>query len=149
MYRASSAAALKMALLAVLCSNARLARHYGVPGAEGGDFRRVSLRPEDHRGGLLTQAGVLSLTSDGTRHRPVHRGKWVMVTVYGKAPPPPPPNRQFSRAGRDQVSSVDVTEEVLKTLELVGHHFKKRQVRVEPEFDPAVPIIQADRQHLR
>ncbi|MFM8727558.1 MAG: DUF1588 domain-containing protein, partial [Planctomycetaceae bacterium] len=35
---------------------------------------------------------VLSLTSDGTRHRPVHRGVWVSETVFGRTPPPPPPN---------------------------------------------------------
>jgi hypothetical protein len=55
-------------------------------------FTRVTLRPEDHRGGLLTQAAVLSLTSDGQRHRPVHRGKWVLESIIGKPPPPPPAN---------------------------------------------------------
>lgn len=72
--------------------NARLAEHYGMPELTGDEFRKVALREEDHRGGLLTQAAVLSLTSDGQRHRPVHRGKWVLETVFGKSPPPPPPN---------------------------------------------------------
>ena len=72
--------------------NARLAEHYGMAEVMGDDFRRVRLRAEDHRGGLLTQAAVLSLTSDGQRHRPVHRGKWVLETVFGRLPPPPPPN---------------------------------------------------------
>jgi mono/diheme cytochrome c family protein len=72
--------------------NARLAEHYGIAGVEGDAFQRVALRAEDHRGGLLTQAGVLSLTSDGQRHRPVHRGKWVMETIFNKSPPPPPAN---------------------------------------------------------
>ena len=52
----------------------------------------MTLRPEDHRGGLLTQASILSLTSDGTRHRPVHRGVWVSEAIFGRTPPPPPPN---------------------------------------------------------
>jgi PAS domain S-box-containing protein len=56
---------------------------------------------------------------------------------------------QFSRAGRDQVSTVNVPEEILKTVELVGHHLRKRQVRVQPEFTPDVPHIHADRQQLR
>ncbi|MBA4068075.1 MAG: hypothetical protein C0501_31105 [Isosphaera sp.] len=56
---------------------------------------------------------------------------------------------QFSRAGRDQVSTVDVPEEIAKTLELVGHHLRKRQIKVEPDIAPAVPPIQADRQQLR
>ncbi len=56
---------------------------------------------------------------------------------------------QFSRAGRDQVSTVDVPEEVRKTVELVGHHMRQRRVRVEPEIAPGVPLIQADRQQIR
>lgn len=72
--------------------NPRLALHYGLPAGKGTDFQRVTLRPEDRRGGLLTHAAVLSLTSDGVRHRPVHRGVWVWETIFGKSPPPPPPN---------------------------------------------------------
>ena len=72
--------------------NPRLALHYGLPSPEGTELRRVALNPETHRGGLLTQASVLSLTSDGTRHRPVHRGVWVSEAIFGRTPPPPPPN---------------------------------------------------------
>jgi hypothetical protein len=72
--------------------NERLARHYGIGGVRGEALRRVSLKPDDHRGGLLTQAAILSLTSDGTRHRPVHRGVWVLESIVGKPPPPPPAN---------------------------------------------------------
>ncbi len=72
--------------------NARLAEHYEIGGITEDRFQRVALRPQDHRGGLLTQAAVLSLTSDGSRHRPVHRGKWVLESIIGKPPPPPPAN---------------------------------------------------------
>lgn len=72
--------------------NRRLAEHYGIAGVEGEAFQRVALKPQYHRGGLLTQASILSLTSDGTRHRPVHRGKWILESMLGKAPPPPPAN---------------------------------------------------------
>jgi mono/diheme cytochrome c family protein len=72
--------------------NPRLARFYGLQQPCGPGLQRVALRPEDHRGGLLTQAAVLSLTSDGTRHRPVHRGIWVSETILGKTPNPPPAN---------------------------------------------------------
>ena len=72
--------------------NPRLAFHYQIPNVVEDKFQRVSLRPEDNRGGLLTQAAILSLTSDGTRHRPVHRGKWVLESIIGKTPPPPPAN---------------------------------------------------------
>jgi mono/diheme cytochrome c family protein len=72
--------------------NARLAEHYGIAGVEGDEFRRVVLPADAHRGGLLTQASILSLTSDGTRHRPVHRGVWVSESILGRVPPPPPAN---------------------------------------------------------
>ncbi len=55
----------------------------------------------------------------------------------------------FSRAGREQVSTVDVCEEVTKTLDLIGHYLRKRRVRAEPEFAAGVAPIHADRQHLR
>jgi mono/diheme cytochrome c family protein len=72
--------------------NERLAVHYDIPGVHGEQMHRVALTPDEHRGGLLTQAAVLSLTSDGTRHRPVHRGVWMLETIFGKPPPPPPAN---------------------------------------------------------
>ncbi|HEX4609874.1 MAG TPA: DUF1592 domain-containing protein [Urbifossiella sp.] len=72
--------------------NERLATHYGITGVSGEGMRRVALRPEHHRGGILTHASVLSLTSDGTRHRPVHRGVWVLESIIGRPPPPPPAN---------------------------------------------------------
>jgi len=56
---------------------------------------------------------------------------------------------QFSRSGRDEASAVNVLEEVTKTVELIEHHLRKGQVRVESEFAPAVPLISADRQQLR
>jgi hypothetical protein len=72
--------------------NPRLAGFYDLPQGTVDEFQRVSLNPDDHRGGLLTQAAILSLTSDGTRHRPVHRGVWLSESIFGKTPPPPPAN---------------------------------------------------------
>ncbi len=73
-------------------ANARLCDFYGLPEPEKGGFRRVALRPEDNRGGLLTMGGILGLTSDGTRHKPVNRGVWVIEAILGKTPPTPPVN---------------------------------------------------------
>ena len=72
--------------------NPRLARHYGIPNLRGNGLQRVSLQPEFNRGGLLTQGAILSLTSDGQRHRPVHRGVWVSEVMLNRIPPPPPAN---------------------------------------------------------
>jgi len=83
-----------------------LARHYGIESEAfkggggggrrggrggGGDFVRVSL-PDRKRGGLLTQASILTATSNPTRTSPVKRGKWVLEQILGTPPPPPPPN---------------------------------------------------------
>ena len=73
-------------------ANGRLCDFYGLPEPKSGGFQRVALKPEDRRGGLLTMGAVLGLTSDGTRHRPVHRGVWLSEVVLGKPPPPPPAN---------------------------------------------------------
>jgi mono/diheme cytochrome c family protein len=73
-------------------ANPRLCDFYGLPEPENSDFQRVTLRPADHRGGLLTTGAILGLTSDGTRHRPVHRGVWISEAIFGKTPPPPPAN---------------------------------------------------------
>lgn len=73
-------------------ANARLCAFYGLPEPEFAGFQRVKLQPEQHRGGLLTMGAVLGLTSDGTRHRPVHRGVWVSETIYNRTPPAPPAN---------------------------------------------------------
>ena len=73
-------------------ANARLCDFYGLPEPKSGGFQRVALKPEDRRGGLLTMGAVLGLTSDGTRHRPVHRGVWVSEAMFNKTPPPPPAN---------------------------------------------------------
>lgn len=55
----------------------------------------------------------------------------------------------FSRAGREEVSIVNVADEITKTVELTGYHFRQRGVVVASEFGRGVPAIQADRQQLR
>jgi hypothetical protein len=70
--------------------NERLAKHYGIEGISGKNFQRVKLPPR--RGGILTHASILTLTSNPTRTSPVKRGKWVMEQILGTPPPPPPPD---------------------------------------------------------
>ena len=88
--------------------NEPLAKHYGIadtqgnwigqpaskPGGsalQGETFQRVSLQ-DRNRGGVITQASVLSVTSNPTRTSPVKRGKWILEQFLGSPPPPPPPN---------------------------------------------------------
>jgi mono/diheme cytochrome c family protein len=70
--------------------NARLAKLYGIPGVQGDDLQRVTLKDRE-RGGLLTQASILTVTSTATRTSPVKRGKWVLENILGTPPPPPLP----------------------------------------------------------
>ena len=70
--------------------NERLARHYGISGVVGPEFRRVTLRG-NQRSGILTQASVLTVSSYPTRTSPVLRGKWLLENFLGAPPPPPPP----------------------------------------------------------
>jgi mono/diheme cytochrome c family protein len=72
--------------------NGRLAKHYGIPGVGGLDIRRVALKPEWHRGGVMTHASVLKVSANGTTTSPVLRGVWILDRILGKPAPPPPPN---------------------------------------------------------
>ena len=72
--------------------NERVARHYGIPHVYGSRFRRVSVDEGSHRGGLLRQGSILTVTSYATRTSPVIRGHWVLQNLVGTPPPPPPPN---------------------------------------------------------
>jgi hypothetical protein len=71
--------------------NERLARHYGIPGIRGPEFRRVKVS-DPNRGGILGQAGLLTVTSYPNRTSIVQRGKWILENLLGSPPPPPPPD---------------------------------------------------------
>ena len=71
--------------------NDRLAKHYGLAGVRGGDFQKVQLK-DQQRGGVLSMASILTVTSNPTRTSPVKRGKWVLDNLLGQPPPPPAPD---------------------------------------------------------
>ncbi len=70
--------------------NGRLAKHYGIAGPDGWEFQKTKLPPESRRGGVLTMAAVLKVTSNGTTTSPVMRGAWVLDRLLGTPPSPPP-----------------------------------------------------------
>ncbi len=72
-------------------ANERLAGHYGLSDVYGNQFRRVKLEPQHRRGGLLTQAGLLAMNSDGKDSHPLKRGIWMLESLLNDPPPPPPP----------------------------------------------------------
>jgi hypothetical protein len=71
--------------------NERLAKHYGIPGINGSDFRRVP-SPSPARRGLFGQGSFLMVTSAVNRTSPVTRGAWILENLLGSPPPLPPPN---------------------------------------------------------
>ncbi len=96
--------------------NERLARHYGIPGVAGPEFRRVQY-PNDRRRGVLGHGSVLLLTSMSDRTSPVLRGKWVMEVIMGAPPPPPPPDVPSLESAEDAVEG-----RVLTTREKLEEH---------------------------
>jgi len=70
--------------------NERLADHYGIEGIEGAEFQKVSLPADSPRGGVLTQAGILTVASQPTRSSPVFRGVFVVEKLFNRPPPNPP-----------------------------------------------------------
>ena len=72
--------------------NARLAKFYDLPEVDSNQFQRVPLAPDSHRGGILTEAAILTASSFPTRTSPVLRGKWILENILNAPPPPPPPD---------------------------------------------------------
>jgi hypothetical protein len=72
--------------------NGRVAKHYGIEGVKGPEFRRVQLGADSPRRGLLGQGSILTVTSYPDRTSPVVRGKWILGNLLGSPPPAPPPN---------------------------------------------------------
>lgn len=72
--------------------NGPLAKHYGFEGIDGEAFRKVRFPEDAHRGGLLGQASVLTVTANGVETSPVVRGVWILENILGSPPSPPPPD---------------------------------------------------------
>ena len=73
-------------------------------------MRVVQSPQQTHRGGVLTQGSVLSVTSNGTRTSPVWRGVWVLENILGDPPPPPPPNAGDIPPANEDLSKATVRQ---------------------------------------
>lgn len=110
--------------------NERLARHYGIPGVSGAEFRRVQLPTGSPRGGVVTMGSVLTITSVPTRTAPVLRGKWILEQILGTPPPPPPPNVPPVETGSEAVKAATLRQR----LEL--HRSKPDCIACHQKMDP-------------
>lgn len=110
--------------------NETLANHYGIPKVFGPHFRKVALTGSMNRGGILTEAGILAMNSDGKDSHPIKRGVWMLKRILQDPPPPPPPN----------VPEVDLTNpEILKmTLKerIIDHRNKPACASCHSRIDP-------------
>lgn len=100
-----------------LVLNERMANYYGHPEPrEGTDFA-VYKRHEDHFGGLLGMAGLMTVTSTPTRTSPVKRGVWMLEKIFGEHLPPPPPNVPELPPGTGERAGISLREELAKHRE--------------------------------
>lgn len=109
--------------------NARLAKHYGIAGLDGFAFRKTTLPPGSHRGGVMTHASVLKVTANGTTTSPVVRGVWVMDRILGTPPGKPPPD----------VPAIDPDIRGATTIreQLAKHRQDPSCANCHSKFDPA------------
>jgi hypothetical protein len=108
--------------------NERLARHYGLPGVKGPEFRRVELG-DARRGGILTHASVLTVSSYATRTSPVLRGKWILENMLN-APPPDPP------AGVPRLDEAKVGADAPLRQQLEAHRTQPMCAACHQKMDP-------------
>ena len=104
--------------------NERLARHYGLKDVTGPEFRRVAIKPEDHRGGVLGMSVLMTFLADGTRTLPMRRGSWVLRELFNDPPNNPPPN-----AGEIQPNTSGKNLTVRERLELHRHRCLARTLQ--------------------
>ncbi|MFT6862182.1 MAG: mono/diheme cytochrome c family protein [Akkermansiaceae bacterium] len=110
--------------------NERLASHYQMRDVYGPHFRKVSIKPEANRGGILTGAAILAMNSDGKDSHPLKRGVWMLERILDDPPPPPPPN----------VPEVDLTDPRILQMTLkeriADHRNKPACISCHAKIDP-------------
>jgi hypothetical protein len=152
--------------------NDRLAFHYGIKGIKGPEFRRVPVPADGHRGGLMGQASILTLTTCGTRTSPVLRGVWTLEKIFGQEPPPPPkevpaitPDTRGATTIREQLAKhradascarchnkIDPLGLALENYDVVGRWrdnyylgSNKRNLRKGPAVDASVTMLTGEK----
>ena len=110
--------------------NEKLAGHYRIRDVYGPQFRRVPIKPEINRGGILTNAAILAMNSDGKDSHPLKRGIWMLERILHDPPPPAPPN----------VPEVDLTDprilEMTLKERIADHRNKPACISCHAKIDP-------------
>jgi len=93
-------------------ANADLAKHYGLDPVPGKELQKVTLKPENHRGGVLGMGAILAATSHTDRTSPTQRGKWVLDVIMGTPPAPPPANASQFKDDKKKKEPKDFREKL-------------------------------------
>jgi Protein of unknown function (DUF1592)/Protein of unknown function (DUF1588)/Protein of unknown function (DUF1587)/Protein of unknown function (DUF1585)/Protein of unknown function (DUF1595) len=96
--------------------NAKLAKHYGIPGVEGSEVHKVTLPKDSPRGGVLTHGTILAVTSNPARTSPVKRGQFILDNILGTPAPPPPPDIPALEASKKEFKDRQPTTRELMEL---------------------------------
>jgi hypothetical protein len=110
--------------------NDQLAMHYGLPPVAGGELRRMQIDQDTGRAGLVTQASILAINSNGIDSNPVKRGVWLLERILDDPPPDPPPN--VPSLGADGTSLVGLT----LREQIEGHRDKSACINCHKKIDP-------------
>jgi len=121
--------------------NERLAKHYGIPGIYGSQFRKIILPPElDVRRGLLGKAAILTTTAKPERTSPVTRGKWIMANIIGVGPPDPPPDvpalKPTSNDARGNAKTPTMRQKMIDHREQIGSPANAACMQCHKMMDP-------------
>lgn len=110
--------------------NERMAAHYQIRDIYGPQFRKVPIEPNTNRGGILTNAAILTMNSDGKDSHPLKRGIWMLERILHDPPPPAPPN----------VPEVDLTDPKILEMTLKerieDHRNKPACISCHAKIDP-------------
>ena len=112
--------------------NEALAKHYGIPGVTGAEWRRVDGVKKFARGGILGQATTLAKQSGASRTSPILRGNWVSEVLLGEKLPRPPKDVPHCPKTK--------RTETLTVRQLIEKHTQRSDVRRLPRADRPVRL---------
>lgn len=102
-----------------------LAKHYGIPGIAGLQWRKVEGVRKYGRGGILGLASVQSKQAGASRTSPVLRGNWVVETLLGEKLPRPPadvPRLPEEEGGKDGLTMRQLVEKHTRLPQCANCH---------------------------
>jgi hypothetical protein len=104
-----------------------LAKHYGIPGVTGPQWRRVEKVSAYDRGGFLGFGAVIAKQSAAARTSPIKRGAWLLQVLGERLPNPPPGVPPLPETPPAGLTVREITERHRQDPKCAGCH-----VRIDP-----------------